>query len=129
MTRHNGLEAWRQIALPINEDKAPILQELLPAITNPKPASDINHYDEAIRDWSTNLRLFETDGGQPSTGDAQRPAFTKLLPPDVAAHVTLHMDLPEYREFDALKRFTDKYVKVMTRLERQRKGQNRSWNL
>ena len=33
------------------------------------------------------------------------------------------MDLPEYREFDALVRFADKYVKVMTSLERQRMGQ------
>ena len=49
-TRHNGLEAWRQIALPIHEDRALILQELLPAITNPKPASDINRYEEAIHD-------------------------------------------------------------------------------
>ena len=96
VTRHNGLEAWRQIALPINEDKALILQELLPAITSPKLASDITHYDEAIRDWSANLRLIETAGGHPPTGDAQRPAFTKLLPPDVAAHVSLHTDLPEY---------------------------------
>ena len=61
--------------------KALVLQELFPAITNPKPASDVHHYDEAIRDWNTNLRLFKTAGGQPPTGDAQRLAFTKLLPP------------------------------------------------
>ena len=49
--------------------------------------------------------------------------FTKLLPHDVAAHVTLHMDLPQYRTYEALKTFTDKYVKVMTSLDRQRRGQ------
>ena len=43
--RHNGFEAWRQIAIPINEDKVLILQELLPVITNPRPASDIPHDD------------------------------------------------------------------------------------
>ena len=69
------------------------------------------------------MRLFKTAGGQLPTGDAQRLAFTKLLPPDVAAHATLHMDFTQYREVDALKRFADKYVKVMTSLERQRKGQ------
>ena len=95
VARHNDLEAWRQLALPTNEDKALILQELLPAITNPKLANDIHHYEEALRDWNTNLRLFTTAGGQPPTGDAQWIAFTKLLPPDVAAHVSLHMDLPE----------------------------------
>ena len=113
VTRHNGFEAWRQIALPIHEDTALILQELLPAITNPKPASDSNHYEEAIRDWSTNLRLFKTAGGQPPTGDARRLAFTRLLPHVFAAHVTLHMGLPEYREFDALKRFADKFGGVV----------------
>ena len=123
VARHNGLEAWRQIALPINEDKILILQELLPIVTNPKPAQDINHYDEALRNWNTNLRLFAQAGGQKLSGEAQKLAFTKLLPHDVAAHVTLHMDLPQYRTYEALKIFTDKYVKVMTSLDRQRRGQ------
>ena len=122
VARHNGLEAWRQIALPINEDKVLILQELLPLITNPRSASSIDHYDDAVRDWTTNLRLFKEAGGEPPTGDAQRLAFTKLLPHDVAAHVTLHMNLPQYRDFHELRKFTDNYVKVMTSLDRQRKG-------
>ena len=92
VARHNGLEAWRRIALPINEDKILILQELLPLVTNPKPASDIHHYDEALRNWNTNLRLFVQAGGQKLSGDAQRLPFTKLLPHDLAAHVTLHME-------------------------------------
>ena len=91
-------------------------------ITNPRPASDIHYYDEALRDWNTNLRLFKQAGGAPPTGDAQRLAFTKLLPPDVAAHVTLHMDRSEFTNFDVLRSFADKYVKVMTSLDRQRKG-------
>ena len=49
VARHNGLEAWRQIALPINEDKILILQELLPLITNPRSASDIHHYEGGAR--------------------------------------------------------------------------------
>jgi hypothetical protein len=122
VARHNGLEAWRQIALPINEDKVLILQELLPLITNPRSASNIDHYDDAVREWTTNLTLFKEAGGQPPTGDAQRLAFTKLLPHDVAAHVTLHMNLPQYRDFHELRKFTDNYVKVMTSLYRQRKG-------
>ena len=35
VARHNGLEACWQIALPINEDKIFILQELLPIVANP----------------------------------------------------------------------------------------------
>ena len=37
--RHNGLEAWRRIAEPINEDKILILKDFLPAVTNPRPAA------------------------------------------------------------------------------------------
>ena len=33
--RHNGLEAWRRIAEPINDDKQLILQELLAPVTEP----------------------------------------------------------------------------------------------
>ena len=32
------------------------------------------------------------------------------------------MDLPQYKEFNDLRKLTDKYVKVMTSLDRQRKG-------
>ena len=63
VVRHNGFEAWRQIAMPINEDKNLILQELLPLISNPKSATDIHHYDDALRVWNTNLRLFKEAGG------------------------------------------------------------------
>ena len=34
--RHNGLEAWRRITEPINDDKAAMRRELLPKINNPK---------------------------------------------------------------------------------------------
>ena len=45
-----------------------------------------------------------------------------MLPCDANVYITMHMDLPEYRDFDTLRRFADKHVKVMTSLERQRKG-------
>ena len=53
-------------------------------------------YASALEDWETNLRLFTTAGWVAPTGDAERLAFVKLLPPDVAAHVMLHMDMPAY---------------------------------
>ena len=43
--------------------------------------------------------------------------------PDVAAHVTLHLDLLEYRDFSALKKFASKYVKVMKGMVESRKRQ------
>ena len=113
---HNGLEAWRRIAEPINADKLLILQDLLPAVLNPRAAVDMAGYVQALEDWETNLRLFTTAGGAAPTGDAERLAFVELLPPDVAAHVTLHLDLPAYQEFSALKKFASKYVTVMTGL-------------
>ena len=39
--RHNGIEAWRRLAEPINEDKAMVGRDLLAAVTNPKGASSI----------------------------------------------------------------------------------------
>ena len=57
--RHSDFEAWHQIAMPMNEDKILILQELLPLISNPKSATEIHHHDDALRNWNTNLRLFK----------------------------------------------------------------------
>ena len=37
--RHNGLEAWRKLAEPINEDKMMAQKELLASVTNPRPAN------------------------------------------------------------------------------------------
>ena len=124
--RHNGLEAWRKIAEPINDDKMMILQELLPQITNPKPATDMLGFEGAMRDWQTTIRLYTEAGGEKPTGEPERMAFIRLLPPDVAAHVLLHQALPQYATFDNLKRFTEQYVKVMLGLNRQRKGQAHS---
>ena len=89
--------------MPMNEDKILILQELLPLTSNPKSAADIHHYDGALLDRNTNLRLFKEAGGTGPTGDAQRLAFTKLVLSDVSAHVTLHMDLPQYQNFEELR--------------------------
>ena len=38
--RHNGLEAWRRIAEPVNDDKALVLQDLLAPVTNHQRSSD-----------------------------------------------------------------------------------------
>ena len=51
-----------------------------------------------------------------TTGDAERLAVVKLPPPDVAAHVTLHIDLTVYWEFSALTKIASKYVMAMTGL-------------
>ena len=110
--RH-GLEAWRRIAEPINDDKSLILQELLAPVTNPRGATNLEGFASALEVWDTNIRLFKVAGGRAPEGDAKRIAFVKLLPPDVRANVTLHQDMPAYQDFTELKRFALKYIKVM----------------
>ena len=77
----------------------------------------------AHKDWETNPGLFPTAGGVAPTGDAERLAFVKLLPPDIAAHVTLRLHLPEYKDLNTLKKIAGTYVKVMTGFAEARKRQ------
>ena len=39
--RHNGLEAWRLLALPINDDQLIVQKELLSKVMHPKSAADM----------------------------------------------------------------------------------------
>ena len=77
-------------------------------------------FTDALKLWETSVRLFTAASGVAPEGDAKRLAFIKLLPPAVAAHVTLHDENPEYKDFEKLKRFAIKYVKVNTGLDAQR---------
>ena len=80
--RHNGLEAWRCVAEPINEDKVLILKELLPAVPNPRPAKSIEDLPSALESWDTNLRPFKTaavvwsGGGGPEEVEFYLPLAT-----------------------------------------------------
>ena len=65
--------------------------------------------------------MFKAAGGRELEGDAKSIAFIKLLPPDVRAHVTLHQDMPQYQDFDELKRLALKYIKVMLGINAERK--------
>ena len=40
--RHNGFEAWRRMAEPINEDEPMLRQALLPLVTNPRHATSVD---------------------------------------------------------------------------------------
>ena len=61
--RHNGFDAWRRIAEPVNDDKAIVLQELLGPVTNPKGATNMASFTDALKLWETNIRLFTAAGG------------------------------------------------------------------
>ena len=64
LPRHNDLEAWER-----KEDKLLILQDLLPAVINPRAAVDMAGYSQALEDWETTRRFC-----LPRLGDPHRLA-------------------------------------------------------
>ena len=97
--RHNGLEAWRRVAEPINDDKTLIRKDLLPLITNPRAATTLDGITTALEDWDTNLRLFREAGGSEPNDESKRLTIVQLLPLDVSAYVAMHMELPELSSY------------------------------
>ena len=93
--RHNGLEAWRRLAEPINEDKILVRKDLLPIVTNPRPAGSMDKIEEAIQIWDTNLRLFKAAGGEVPTDETKRITLINMLPHDVSVYISMHQELPE----------------------------------
>ena len=91
--RHNGLEAWRMLAEPINEDKMMVQKELLASVTNPEPANSLDAVDGAITDWDTNIRLFVKACGTPPADSVRRISLIQMLPMDVSAYITMHIRL------------------------------------
>ena len=72
----------------------------------------------ALEYWDTNQRLYKAAGGDEITEAQKRLTFIQMLPRDVCAYVTMHIDLPEYTKFAHLKKFALKYVKVISSLNR-----------
>ena len=62
VARPNGLEAWRRLAEPINEEKEILLKELLLLVTNPMGPASMDKVEGAIEDWDANIRLFVQAG-------------------------------------------------------------------
>ena len=118
--RHCGLEAWRRIAEPINDDKALLRKDLLGLVTNPKSATTIEGIAGAIEDWDTSMRLFrEADGVEP--GDEQKKiTMIQILPQEVATYVAMHLELPELASYAGIRKFTLKYVKVIQNLKKNK---------
>ena len=117
--RHNGLEAWRRVAEPINDDKTMIRKDLLPLITKPRSASSLDGISAAFEDWDTNIRLFKAAHGSEPTDETKRLTLLQMLQQDVSAYAVMHMELPELSTFSGMKRVTMKYVKVIQNLRRK----------
>ena len=97
------------------------MKDFLPAVTNPRPAWSLHGFSVALKAWDTNLRLFAEAGGTVPVSDQMRLSFIAVLLPDVSAHVTMHVDLPQYSTYSALKTFALKYVMVMLGISAARK--------
>ena len=87
-SRLSGIEAWRRIADPINEDKIQILRDLLALLTYPRPAASLDVLAQALEVWDTILRLLQAVGGSEPASAQKRVAFIGTIPPDVSVHVT-----------------------------------------
>ena len=107
------------MAEPINDDKTLIRKDLLPLITNPRAATTLDGITTALEDWDTNLRLFREAGGSEPNDESKRLTLVQLLPPDVSAYVAMHMELPELSNYTGMKRFAQKYVKILQNLKRR----------
>lgn len=71
--KHNGFRAWQVMAEPINEDKLAIRKELLPKVTNPRPATGIDDVEQALSEWDTSKRKFVEAGGHPTVSRPRAP--------------------------------------------------------
>ena len=103
--RHNGLEAWRRIAEPINEDKAHVRRNFLATVTIPKCATSMGNIEAAVEVWNTNIRLFVAADGEEPTDDAKRMTLIQMFPMDISVYGSLHNGMKQYGTFAALKRF------------------------
>ena len=97
--RHNGVEAWRRLAEPINEDKSLVRKTLLPLVNNPKSATSIYDLESKLEEWTTNCRLMLENGGVVPDSEHRRMALLDMLPPELSSHATMQMDSPEISTF------------------------------
>ena len=120
--RHNGFEAWRRIAEPINDDKSAMRRELLPKVNNPRAAKSIDELEQCLEEWSTNCRLMLENGGKMPDDESRRVAFIEMLPADMSTYATMRMDEDDFSTFNKIKKWAIKYVKVQQLQRRKLKG-------
>ena len=62
-------------------------------------------------------RLFREAGGQPLPDHQRRLMLIQMLPIDISAHVTMHMDLPAHSSYGTLNNLTLRYIRAVKRLK------------
>ena len=117
--RHNGIDAWRRLAEPINDDKAMVRRDLLAAVTNPKGAASMDKHESAVEEWDTNIKLFvAADGEMMLMEEAKRMTLIQMLPIELSAYISMHDQLPDYKSLMALTRLVFQYVRTLRNLKR-----------
>ena len=104
--RHNGFEALRRIAEPVNEDKALTRKDLLPLVTNPKTAGNMDDLNTAFETWGTNKRLFQRADGKLPDAEQERLAFIGILPSDISPNVIMEMAKPGFETYSEVRKCT-----------------------
>ena len=97
-------------------------KELLPLVNNPKGANNIDELKQRVEDWDTNCRLMIENGGELPSDETRRLAYVEMLPPDLNTHVSMKLDEPEFATFTKLRNYVDRYLQLLRRQRRNRKG-------
>ena len=121
VARHNGLEAWRRIAEPINDDKSLMRKDLLPLVNNPRGATTIEDLEAKLEVWNTNCRLMLENGGALPDDESRRVAFIEMLPDELSVHATMRLDDPDFDSFTKVKKWALKYGKVLLSTKARKK--------
>ena len=87
-------------------------------VTHPNTAANMDGVEDAIETWKTDIRLLREAGGQLPPDHQLRLTLIHVLPIDISAYVTMHLELPKYATYESLKRFVLKYVEVQRILRR-----------
>ena len=78
----------------MNEDKALTRKDLLPLVTNPKSANNMDDLNAALETWETNKRLFERADGRLPDAEQERLAFIGILRSDISPNIILERSKP-----------------------------------
>lgn len=96
-------------------------KELQALINNPKGAHNIDELKQRVEDWDTNCRLMIENGGVLPSDETMRLAYVEMLPPDLNTNVSMKLDEPEFATFTTLKKYVDRYVKLLQWQRRNKK--------
>ena len=97
-------------------------KDLLPLVTKPKAASDMNDLNAALETWETNRRLFESADGKLPDAEQERLAVIGILPGDLSPNVIMEIAKPGFETYAEVRRYVLRLLKVLQ--HQKRRGRN-----